>query len=77
MVHAVREEMALTVQDVVLRRTDLGTAADPGEETLSRCTALIARELGWDDVRGRKEMADANAVFADRAACKNFGVALT
>ena len=64
--------MALTVQDVVLRRTDLGTAAEPGEESLARGATLMAPELGWDDVRVRKEMAEANALFDSRGACKNF-----
>lgn len=47
-VHAVRAEMARTLADVVLRRTNLGAAGPPGVETLNACADVIAGELGWD-----------------------------
>jgi glycerol-3-phosphate dehydrogenase len=55
-VHAVRDEMAVTLGDVVLRRTDLGTAGYPGREALEQCLELAAPELGWDDPRCRREL---------------------
>lgn len=55
-VHAVREEMAVTLGDVVLRRTDLGTAGYPGRTALEACLALAAPELGWDEDRRRREL---------------------
>lgn len=55
-VHAVREEMAETLGDVVFRRTDLGTAGDPGEEALSVCAGLMASEADWSKERIRKEI---------------------
>ena len=36
-IHAVREEMAQKLEDVVFRRTDLGTGAYPGESSLRAC----------------------------------------
>lgn len=54
---AVREEMARHLDDVVFRRTGLGTIGDPGEESLRRVATLMAAELGWDDDRIEAEIA--------------------
>lgn len=56
-VHAAREEMAQTLADVVLRRTDLGTACVTDEAGLQACAELLARELGWDSARVAQERA--------------------
>jgi len=55
-VHAVREEMALTMADVAFRRTDLATAGDPGEAALRECAAVMAGECGWDQARTGEEL---------------------
>jgi glycerol-3-phosphate dehydrogenase len=46
-VHAVRAEMALTLEDVVFRRTGLGTLGPLEPSALSEVASLMARELGW------------------------------
>ncbi|NOY61673.1 MAG: hypothetical protein GXP10_00725, partial [Gammaproteobacteria bacterium] len=38
------------------RRTDLGTASYPGREAITVCADLMAKELGWDDVRRNEEI---------------------
>jgi glycerol-3-phosphate dehydrogenase len=55
-IHAVREEMAMTLGDTAFRRTDLATGGHPGEDTLAECARLMAAEHGWDDERVRREM---------------------
>jgi glycerol-3-phosphate dehydrogenase len=55
-IHAVREEMAHTLSDVVLRRTDLGTASHPEGIALETCAEVLAAELGWDASRVKHEM---------------------
>jgi glycerol-3-phosphate dehydrogenase len=55
-VHAVREEMAITLADVAFRRTDLATGGDPGEAALGECAAIMARECGWDQARMSGEL---------------------
>jgi glycerol-3-phosphate dehydrogenase len=55
-VHAVREEMAEKLEDVVFRRTDLGTDRHPGKAALLECAHLMATECGWDEARTRTEV---------------------
>jgi len=54
---AVRREMALSLDDVIFRRTGLGTIGHPGRAVLDRCAALMAARLGWDreEIRRQKE----------------------
>jgi glycerol-3-phosphate dehydrogenase len=56
-VHAVREEMAQRMVDVVFRRTDLGTAGHPGERALDDLQVLLQRELAWSVQRTAEERA--------------------
>jgi glycerol-3-phosphate dehydrogenase len=63
-VHAVREEMALKLVDVVLRRTELGSAGSPGESCLWACAEVMAAELGWGGMKELREIAEANRVFS-------------
>ena len=62
-VHAVREEMAQTLPDVVFRRTDLGTGGSPGQRALRECAETMAHELGWNDARIQQELAAVAAIF--------------
>lgn len=55
-IHAVREEMAEKLVDVVLRRTELGTLGYPGDQPLRICAQLMANELGWNTSRIEDEL---------------------
>ncbi len=61
-IHAVREEMAPKLGDVVFRRTELGTAGHPGEPALRMCAELMAAELGWNAGRMEEELAEVRKV---------------
>jgi len=61
--HAVRHEMALHLDDVLLRRTDLHLARPLGRDLLARCAAIAGPILGWDDARRRAEIARAEAAL--------------
>jgi glycerol-3-phosphate dehydrogenase len=54
---AIRDEMALTLADAVLRRLDLGTAGPPPPRELDAVARVMAAALGWDDERQRCERA--------------------
>ncbi|MFQ5963573.1 MAG: FAD-dependent oxidoreductase [Candidatus Scalinduaceae bacterium] len=70
-IHAVREEMAQKLADVVFRRTDLGTGGDPGGEALRTCAELIAEELGWDDEKTQAELEEVSVTFQRLGFLKN------
>jgi glycerol-3-phosphate dehydrogenase len=53
--HAVREEMAQTLADVVIRRTGLGAAGYPGDATANEVALRMQALLGWSDERLRAE----------------------
>jgi glycerol-3-phosphate dehydrogenase len=59
--HAVREEMAQKLTDVLFRRTTLGSFEALGEEYLRACAAVMAPELGWDETTLNKEVDEAQA----------------
>jgi glycerol-3-phosphate dehydrogenase len=50
-VEAVRNEMALTLEDVVLRRTGLGSAGYPGDDAVLKLASILRDELGWTSAR--------------------------
>ena len=60
---AVREEMALTLPDAVLRRLDLGTAGPPPPADLDLVCRTMAAELAWDPERERSERAALAGVY--------------
>jgi glycerol-3-phosphate dehydrogenase len=61
--YAIREGMAQKLPDVVLRRTDLGVAGKPTEETLRCAAAIMAKELGWDRNKKDQEIKDVEAIY--------------
>ena len=55
---AVREEMAMKLSDVILRRTDLGTLHRPIKDVLDKMSFYMADELGWSNHRRLNEIND-------------------
>jgi glycerol-3-phosphate dehydrogenase len=53
---AVRDEQAVTLGDVVFRRTPLAAAGNPGERVLSSCSRIMGTMLGWNSERVEKEV---------------------
>jgi glycerol-3-phosphate dehydrogenase len=62
---AVRDEMAVTLADAVLRRLDLGTAGPPLPQELDTVARAMAAELGWDEPRERCERAALARFYGD------------
>jgi glycerol-3-phosphate dehydrogenase len=60
---AVREEMALTLEDVVMRRTSLGQFGRPSPQALAQVVALMTRELGWSAEKQQSELAALNRQY--------------
>jgi glycerol-3-phosphate dehydrogenase len=63
-VFAARQEMARTLSDLALRRTGLGQGGRPPAAALAQACVIMARELGWDQDRARREMEEVNQSHA-------------
>ena len=57
--YAVRSEMALTLTDAVLRRTEAASAGHPGRDALESAAAVMAAERDWSPAHTAQELLDA------------------
>ena len=65
-IHAIRDEMAMTLGDVVIRRTELGAMEYPGDPIVETAAAIAAEELGWDNHRRDQEIAAVRSFYQSR-----------
>jgi glycerol-3-phosphate dehydrogenase len=63
-VHAVREESAMKLSDVVLRRTELGSSACPDRAALQTSAMLMAKLLGWNKKRISAEIEEVKKKYS-------------
>jgi glycerol-3-phosphate dehydrogenase len=61
--HAIREEMALKLSDIVFRRSHLGTLSGVSRLTLEEMSRVAGAELGWDGSRQEAEVEDVTRQF--------------
>ena len=61
--YAVDEEMAVTLADVVFRRTALGTIGDPGRACLDDVAGIMAPTLGWTAARREQQIRQTQTLF--------------
>lgn len=62
-VYAVRFELARTLNDVLFRRTGIGTLGNPGEGVIKAVAQTVAKELHWSAARSRTELEAARTAF--------------
>lgn len=62
-VHAVKAEMAIHLDDLVFRRLDLGTGRLPSDAALNECARIMGAELGWNADEIAAERARVEALF--------------
>jgi glycerol-3-phosphate dehydrogenase len=62
---AAREEMAVTLDDIVYRRTELGDPPGPDREAVGRAARIVGDALGWDE--GRRAAEEASVLRAGAA----------
>jgi glycerol-3-phosphate dehydrogenase len=67
LIHAARQEMAVTLADAVVRRTPLGVLGLPDDAVLTRAAVLMATECSWDDERRQREIAGVRDFYTLRA----------
>jgi glycerol-3-phosphate dehydrogenase len=63
---AIREEMALTLEDVVMRRSGIGQTGDPGDAALNEMANAMAAELDWSEDRKHSEIEAVKRNFRTR-----------
>lgn len=66
-IHAIRQEMALDLQDLVLRRLGLGDTGYPGHPVLARCAEIAAAEFGWTPAEMDQAVSGLEAWFMKRS----------
>ena len=67
-IHAIHEEMAQKLSDIVFRRTELGLLANPGDSILAACAEIAAQEMGWDQNRKESEIQQVKDEFLQSTA---------
>jgi glycerol-3-phosphate dehydrogenase len=55
-IYAIKEEMACTLMDIMLRRTGIGTLGNPGSKVLETIAEITAKELKWSTTRIDREL---------------------
>lgn len=61
--YAAREEMAMTLADAVLRRTEAGSAGHPGRDALEAAATIMAEVHGWTPARADEEIRRVEDVY--------------
>ena len=64
---AIREEMALTLDDALFRRTGLGTLGRLDAGAIERAAKIMAAELGWNDSEVARQIASIAPRYAPLA----------
>jgi len=67
-VFAIREEMALRLSDVIMRRTCIGQTGMPSHGALETASRIMAAELGWNEERRVLEIESLAPWFRTREA---------
>ena len=68
-VYVIRQEMALRLTDILLRRTSVGALGHPGDEAVHECARIAAVELEWDAARTAEEVSAVNLFYAITEVC--------
>jgi glycerol-3-phosphate dehydrogenase len=58
LVYSMKKELTCTLSDLLLRRTDIGSAGKPSLETVEYCADLMAEELGWNQAEKEAQKDD-------------------
>lgn len=65
-IHAARFEWAKSLDDIVLRRTELASAGDPGGDAVEQVAQLVAPYFGWDDEEAAEQVRATRMVLENR-----------
>ena len=74
--HAIEHEMAMKLEDVVMRRTELAAGSHPGRRALEAAAMEMAQHLRWSDGRMREELSATERTLARHLARVPSGLAV-
>ena len=57
-IHAIRNEMAVSLEDFIQRRSELSDSTEIKQSVLEECSKIFALEFGWDETRRKNELLD-------------------
>ncbi len=60
---ALEMEMAVTLEDMIFRRTELGTAGNPGQAVLNAVAKVMAPSLGWREKERKEQVKKVESAF--------------
>ena len=61
-IHAIRNEMAVRLTDIVMRRLTL-SMAHPGDQLVGACARIAAAELGWTDTEMSEQIVELDRAY--------------
>lgn len=71
-VHAVKNEMAEKLDDVLVRRTDLGTDGNPSEDVINNVAEIMADILNWNSEKTHDEIERCKILFENYGSEKKY-----
>lgn len=66
-IYGIEFEMAHSLADVILRRTEMGSLERPSEQTIEDCATIMSKELDWDEQTREKNISELNSYYKHRA----------
>jgi glycerol-3-phosphate dehydrogenase len=70
LVWAVRHEMAVTLEDAIVRRTPIGALGYPGDAAVGVAAAILGEELRWTDEERHVQVGDLRRFYGTLNAWK-------
>ncbi len=60
----IRNEMAIKLDDIIFRRTAVGTSGSPDDHLLAFCAEVSGNEIGWNKAAIERELKEVKGNFA-------------
>ena len=65
MYYCINNEFVYHLNDLIIRRTGIGSVKKPEDETINYCANFMAKEMGWTELQKNNEI-NALKSFYDR-----------
>ena len=62
-IYAIKNEMAVKLSDILMRRTGIGTLGHPGKKIVEKVAGIAALLLNWDEKQKKEEIVAVEQIF--------------